>query len=137
MSFSSTPHSNGELPLTTRHSRLFYSIASIVLLVLTLIGFRMFYLHLQAFPGRPLTPPIRTLLIVHGVSMTIWMLLSGRAAAAGRRRAQASAHDAGPIRHRLGRGHRGVGLSAVATLRAVRSTLMLGLKSRSSSSPCP
>ena len=61
---------------TTRHSRLFYSIASIVLLVLTLIGFRMFYLHLQAFPGRPLTPPIRTLLIVHGVSMTIWMLLS-------------------------------------------------------------
>lgn len=61
---------------TTRHSRLFYSIASIVLLVLTLIGFRMFYLHLQAFPGRPLTPPIRTLLIVHGMSMTIWMLLS-------------------------------------------------------------
>ena len=60
----------------TRRSRFFYSIASILLLVLTLIGFRMFYLNLQAFPGRPLTPPIRTLVIVHGVSMTLWMLLS-------------------------------------------------------------
>jgi hypothetical protein len=59
-----------------RRSRLFYSIASIVLLVLTFIGFRMFYLNLQAFPGRPLTPPIRTVVITHGVLMTIWMLLS-------------------------------------------------------------
>lgn len=58
------------------HHRLFYSFASIILLVLTLIGFRMFYLNLQAFPGRPLTPPIRTVVITHGVLMTIWMLLS-------------------------------------------------------------
>lgn len=57
-------------------SRLFYSIASITLLVVTFIGFRLFYLHLQAFPGRPLTPPIRTLLIVHGILMTTWMLLA-------------------------------------------------------------
>jgi hypothetical protein len=57
-------------------SRLFYPIASFALLVLTLIGFRLFYLHMQAFPGRPLTPPLRTLLIVHGVLMTAWMLLS-------------------------------------------------------------
>jgi hypothetical protein len=58
------------------HDRLFYSLASITLLVATLIGFRLFYLHLQAFPGRPLTPPIRTLLIIHGTLMTLWMLLS-------------------------------------------------------------
>lgn len=58
------------------HHRLFYSFASIILLVLTLIGFRMFYLNLQAFPGRPLTPPIRAVVITHGVLMTIWMLLS-------------------------------------------------------------
>jgi hypothetical protein len=57
-------------------SRWFYSIASLGLLTLTLIGFRLFYLHLQAFPGRPLTPPIRTLVMVHGVLMTAWMLLS-------------------------------------------------------------
>lgn len=58
------------------HSRLFYSVASIALLVLAFLGFRFFYLHLQAFPGRPLTPPIRTLVIVHGVLMTVWMLLA-------------------------------------------------------------
>jgi hypothetical protein len=58
------------------HHPLFYPLASALLLVLTFIGFRMFYLHLQAYPGRPLTPPIRTLLIVHGVSMTVWMLLA-------------------------------------------------------------
>lgn len=57
-------------------NRLFYSIASITLLAVTFIGFRLFYLHLQAFPGRPLTPPIRTLVIVHGVLMTAWMLLA-------------------------------------------------------------
>lgn len=55
---------------------LYYPIASALLLVLTLIGFRMFYLHLQAYPGRPLAPPIRTLLVVHGVLMTVWMLLA-------------------------------------------------------------
>jgi hypothetical protein len=58
-----------------RH-RYFYSAAAIILLLLTVIGFRMFYLNLQAYPGRPLTPPIRLLLIVHGVLMTAWMLLS-------------------------------------------------------------
>jgi hypothetical protein len=57
-------------------SRYFYTIASASLLVLTFIGFKLFYLQGQAFPGRPLTPPIRTLLITHGVLMTAWMLLS-------------------------------------------------------------
>ncbi|WP_404424209.1 hypothetical protein [Nibricoccus sp. IMCC34717] len=55
--------------------RFFYTIASALLLVLTFLGFKLFYLQGQAFPGRPLTPPIRTELIVHGVSMTLWMLL--------------------------------------------------------------
>jgi hypothetical protein len=31
---------------------------------------------LQAYPGRPLPPPIRTLFIVHGVLMTAWMLMA-------------------------------------------------------------
>ena len=38
--------------------------------------YRLFYLHLQAFPGRPLTPPIRTLVLVHGGLMTAWMLVA-------------------------------------------------------------
>lgn len=57
-------------------SRLFYPIASLLLLAVTAIGFRYFYLHLQAFPGRPLTPPIRTVVTVHGILMTAWMLLA-------------------------------------------------------------
>jgi hypothetical protein len=57
-------------------SRWFYSIASLALLVLTFIGFQFFYLKGQAYPGRPLTPPIRTLVITHGILMSAWMLLS-------------------------------------------------------------
>lgn len=63
-------------PAGSPHSRVFFTAASITLLVVMFIGFRFFYLHLQAFPGRPLTPPIRTMLIAHGVLMTAWMLLS-------------------------------------------------------------
>ena len=58
------------------HERWFYTIAAITLLGFTLIGFRMFYLQGNAFPGRPLPPPIRPLLITHGVLMTAWMVLS-------------------------------------------------------------
>lgn len=46
-----------------------------MLLVLMFLGFQQFYLHGRAFPGRELTPPIRTLLILHGIGMTAWMLL--------------------------------------------------------------
>jgi len=65
-------------PLSTipSHSRWFYSAASLGLLVLVLIGFQLFYLHGTAFPGRPITPPIRTLIIFHGCLMTAWMLLA-------------------------------------------------------------
>jgi hypothetical protein len=58
------------------HPRWFYSIASLVLLIITLMGFQLFYLEGKAFPGRPLTPPIRPLIITHGVLMTVWMLLA-------------------------------------------------------------
>ncbi|MBL9175929.1 MAG: hypothetical protein JNL10_20465 [Verrucomicrobiales bacterium] len=67
---------NSSVNASPRRSRLFYSMASGILLVLALIGFRMFYLQLQAFPGRPLTPPIRSLLMAHGVLMTAWMVLA-------------------------------------------------------------
>jgi hypothetical protein len=57
------------------HARFFYAGASILLLVLVFLGFRLFYLHGKAFPGRPLTPPIRNLLIAHGVAMSAWVIL--------------------------------------------------------------
>src|SRR5436305_1416311 len=64
------------VPSTASHHRWFYSMASLSLLVLMFIGFQLFYLHGKAFPGRPLTPPIRTLIITHGCLMTAWMLLA-------------------------------------------------------------
>ncbi len=72
------------LPLTPPHSerhtsqdlaRYFYSGAALLLLLLMILGFQQFYLHGKAYPGRELTPPIRLLIILHGISMTAWMLL--------------------------------------------------------------
>ena len=56
-------------------NRLFYAGAAVLVLVLTFWGFVNFYLHGKAFPGRPLTPPIRTLIITHGIAMSAWVLL--------------------------------------------------------------
>jgi uncharacterized membrane protein YozB (DUF420 family) len=58
------------------HPRWFYAIASLILLIVTFLGFQLFYLEGKAFPGRPLTPPIKPLLITHGSLMTAWMLLA-------------------------------------------------------------
>lgn len=56
--------------------RYFYTIATVLLLVVTLIGFKMFYFHGQMHPGRPLTPPIKPLIVTHGVAMSLWLLLA-------------------------------------------------------------
>ena len=56
-------------------ARLHSVIAAVVLLVLMFLGFQQFYLHGRAYPGQELPPPIRTLLIVHGLGMTAWGLL--------------------------------------------------------------
>ena len=56
--------------------RYFYSAATVLLLVLTVVGFQLFYFHGMAYPGHPLPPPIRTLIITHGTAMSLWMLLA-------------------------------------------------------------
>ena len=56
-------------------ARLFYSGAALLLLALTFLGFDSFYLHGKAYLGRELHPAIRPLLIVHGIGMSLWMLL--------------------------------------------------------------
>ncbi|MGR8935774.1 MAG: hypothetical protein ACU837_15545 [Gammaproteobacteria bacterium] len=56
-------------------TRLFYCAAAALLLVLMLLGFQQFYLHGKAYPNRELAPPIRTLLVLHGIGMTSWVLL--------------------------------------------------------------
>lgn len=53
----------------------FYTAAAVLMLVLVVLGFRLFYAHGQAFPGRPLTPPIRQRVIQHGIAMSAWIIL--------------------------------------------------------------
>ena len=54
--------------------RLLYAAAGLLLFVLMLVGFQQFYLHERAYPAHPFAPPIRTLLITHGVAMTLWVV---------------------------------------------------------------
>lgn len=77
-------NSNQTLPLdepqakvlsTPNNARLFYSGAAALLFALILLGFQQFYLHGKAYPDRELASPIRTLLILHGIGMSAWMLL--------------------------------------------------------------
>lgn len=54
---------------------LFYSAAATLLLALMIIGLQQFYFHGKAHPGRELTPPIRSLIILYGIGMSGWVLL--------------------------------------------------------------
>jgi hypothetical protein len=71
------PASIPDLPIDRSGAlRYFYSIAAIVMLGLAMIGFRDFYFEGRSYPGRPINPPIRQLIIVHGIAMTAWLILS-------------------------------------------------------------
>jgi len=59
----------------TDRPRQFYVGAAVVLVGLMFLGFQQFYLHGRAYPGQALPPPLRTLLIVHGLGMTAWVVL--------------------------------------------------------------
>ncbi|HWA28141.1 MAG TPA: hypothetical protein VG734_20995 [Lacunisphaera sp.] len=55
--------------------RYFFAAAASVVLVTTILGFHHFYFEGRAWPGRPLTPQIRGLVLTHGLGMTAWLLL--------------------------------------------------------------
>jgi hypothetical protein len=55
--------------------RWFHPLVGVILLVFTVVGFQQFYLHGRAYPSREITPPIRTLVIGHGIAMSAWMIL--------------------------------------------------------------
>ena len=61
--------------VTTALNRWFYPLTGVLMLAFTLIGFHFFYLGGRAYPGRPLTPPIKALVIAHAVTMSAWILL--------------------------------------------------------------
>ena len=54
--------------------QLLYGAAALLLFVLMMLGFQQFYLHARAYPGQPLAPPIRLLLIAHGMAMSLWVI---------------------------------------------------------------
>ncbi len=55
--------------------RWFYSFAAILMLACVMVGFERFYLHGRSFPDREITPPIKALVISHGITMMLWILL--------------------------------------------------------------
>jgi hypothetical protein len=59
----------------SKPDRHFHVIAAIVLIGLILTGFHHFYFHGRAYPGRPITPPIRNLIVAHGSLMAVWILV--------------------------------------------------------------
>ncbi len=60
---------------TANLARYFYTGASVLMVLLVLVGFNKFYFHGRAYPDRALTPPIKTLVIAHGAAMSGWILL--------------------------------------------------------------
>ncbi len=57
-----------------KKDRHFYSIASFVTLVLTMVGFSKFLLHGKESDNGPITPTILGLVIVHGVALLLWIV---------------------------------------------------------------
>ncbi len=58
-----------------RPARYFHSVAAVALIALMVTGFQRFFFAGRAYPDRELTPAIRTLIILHGTAMSIWMLV--------------------------------------------------------------
>ncbi len=67
-------HAAAGSPLRAGAVRVLYAAAALLIFVLMLLGFQQFYLHGKAYPAHPLAPPVRTLLIAHGVAMTLWVI---------------------------------------------------------------
>ena len=55
--------------------RLFYVVAAGLMLILTAVGFRAFYLHGRAFGGGHITSEIVPLVVAHGIAMSGWAVL--------------------------------------------------------------
>lgn len=62
-------------PRRSDPARFLYSGFAALLVVVMLLGFQQFYLHGRAYPSHPLAPPVKALIITHGVAMTSWVLL--------------------------------------------------------------
>jgi hypothetical protein len=55
--------------------RWFYSVASFVLLFFLIAGFRHFYLEGKGFDGKKVPPAVLAAVLVHGLGLTLWIVL--------------------------------------------------------------
>jgi hypothetical protein len=62
---------DGKLPQRKDH---FFALASLLVVVLAVWGFKDFYFHGRAFPNREIAPPVRPLVVAHGSLMSLWLL---------------------------------------------------------------
>lgn len=53
----------------------FYPIASVLFIAIVLWGFQQFYFQGRQYPGRDIAPPLKLVVITHGVAMAFWMIL--------------------------------------------------------------
>jgi hypothetical protein len=55
--------------------RYFYSAAALVMLAITVAGFQPYYLGGAGMGGRRIAPELFTLVLVHAIALTGWMVL--------------------------------------------------------------
>jgi hypothetical protein len=58
-----------------QQERRFYAVASFLLLLITVVGFRQFLLQGKGADGIPITPHILRLVVIHGLAMLAWVVL--------------------------------------------------------------
>ncbi len=59
----------------SNRTRYLYTAFAALLVVVTLVGFQQFYFHGRAYPAHPIPPPLKGILITHGLLMTGWITL--------------------------------------------------------------
>jgi len=76
MSSSSAVATAASFPVARdRMERLFYLFSSCLFLMIVAMGFQRFYLHGRAFGGGSITPQISSLVVLHGIAMSTWIIL--------------------------------------------------------------
>ena len=60
---------------TLQAERLFYVLAAAAVAIVSVVGFRSFYLQGKGFGGNPLTHQIVPLILVHALAMSCWVIL--------------------------------------------------------------
>jgi len=56
-------------------ARYFFPAAAAIFFVFTFLGFSPYFTQGLAYPHRPIAPPMKTVILVHAIVMSIWMLL--------------------------------------------------------------